>query len=186
MPRAGIRHNRRPPSESGGAAPAISTGYRRVMQPEKQREWTRLAVFMAIGTLNTAVCYVLYAALVALGWHYNLALVIDYLAGTFIGYVLHRGTTFADRGQVRALGKYSLTQVAMFLINLVLLDALVASRLMAPLAAQAVAVIAPTLAVYYVQTYWVFRAPSAPDSDRPSASRPVPTATVDVEHRRAA
>lgn len=126
----------------------------------KQRpEIRRLIVFATVGTLNTAVCYALYAALVhALAWHHNAALVADYALGSVAGFVSHRLATFADRKHVRrALGKYLLTLVATFLLNAILLNAIVISRLLGPLLGQAAAMTLVTMVSYLMQKHWVFR-----------------------------
>jgi putative flippase GtrA len=121
-------------------------------------ELKRLFVFSATGTLNTAVCYALFAVLVQAGCHYNLALAADYALGIVLGFVLHRLSTFADRKHLhRAFGKYLVALVAMFLVNLALLDLLVALDMLGPLAAQLVAMCAATLASYALQKDWVFR-----------------------------
>src|SRR3990172_13141647 len=98
-----------------------------MMSPAQKLEIRRLVVFSIVGTLNTAVCYALYAALVHWSqWHHNLALVADYGFGTVLGFVLHRLATFADRKQVKlAFGKYLTTLALTFLLNVAVLDLLV-------------------------------------------------------------
>jgi putative flippase GtrA len=122
-------------------------------------EIRRLIVFGTVGTLNTAACYAFFAALVHLaGWHYNLALVVDYLVGTLLGYALHSLATFGDRKHVKqAFGKYTATLAVTFLLNFALLDAIVTTGLLDPLRAQAVAMALATLASYRLQKHWVFR-----------------------------
>lgn len=122
-------------------------------------ELRRLLLFVLVGTLNTAVCYALYALLVEFcAWHYDLALAADYGFGTVLGYVLHRASTFADRLHVeRAFGKYTLTLVVTFLANFAVLDGLVRWELLGPLSAQGVAMAVVTLGSYWAQHYWVFR-----------------------------
>jgi putative flippase GtrA len=128
--------------------------------PPRVAEHKRLALFVIVGTVNTAICYALFALLVhAFGWHYNLALVADYAFGTLLGYVLHRLSTFADRKPLRrAFRKYTLALVVAFIVNLLLLDALVAHAWLNPLVAQALAMSVATLASYVLQKHWVFRA----------------------------
>jgi putative flippase GtrA len=129
------------------------------MLPEKKLELRRLVLFGVIGTLNTAICYALYAALVELAdWNYKLALVADYVFGIVLGYVLHRVSTFADRKNLKqAFGKYTLSLVAAFLLNYVALEWLVEKQVLGALAAQAVAMTLATVASYLVQKHWVFR-----------------------------
>lgn len=128
------------------------------MALEHKPEIRRLIVFATVGTLNTAVCYALYAALVhLLAWHHNSALVADYAFGAAVGFVSHRLATFADRKHVkRALGKYLLTLIVTFLLNAILLNAILVSRLLGPLSGQAVAMTLVTMVSYLMQKHWVF------------------------------
>ncbi|HEX3724619.1 MAG TPA: GtrA family protein [Pirellulales bacterium] len=132
----------------------------------KNAEIKRLLVFGAVGTLNTAACYVVFAILVhVFAWHYNLALVADYAFGVVLGYSLHRISTFADRIHVRGgFGKYAVTLVVTFALNLILLDWLVERDWFGPVEAQAFAMVAVTFASYRMQKHWVFRSydPPAP------------------------
>src|ERR1700675_3135394 len=109
------------------------------MSSKQKIELRRLALFTVVGTLNTAVCYALFAMLVHWAqWHYNLALVADYAFGIVLGFVLHRVSTFADRMHGRQeFGKYTVTLIATFLLNVALLDLIVERRWLEPLAAQA-------------------------------------------------
>lgn len=131
-----------------------------------KQEWRRLAVFAVVGTVNTAVCYAVYAVLVDLAnWHYTPALVADYVFGALTGFVMHRATTFNDRRHVRQpFRKYSAMLAVTFAINWILLDALVRSNLMGPLWAQADATVVVTLVGYLMQTRWVFRSHVPTDS----------------------
>jgi putative flippase GtrA len=126
---------------------------------QKNAEVRRLVVFGAVGALNTAVCYALFAVLVHIClWHYNLALVADYAFGIVLGYVLHRLSTFADRKFVRqAFRKYIITLVITFLLNCILLDWLVERQWLDPLPGQAVAMCIVTVASFLAQKHWVFR-----------------------------
>ena len=130
------------------------------MSWETQLEIRRLIVFGIVGTLNTGTCYACFAALVVLlDWHYNAALVVDYLVGTLLGYALHRLTTFGDRKRLQQpLRKYTATVGMAFLLNFAMLDGIMAADLLDPLAAQAVAMTLATLASYLLQKHWVFRA----------------------------
>jgi putative flippase GtrA len=137
------------------------------MSKQKFAELRRVLVFGVVGTLNTVICYALYAGLIEfLGWNYDAALVADYAFGAAIGYALHRLATFGDRKHVkRAFGKYALSLVVMFSTNLMLLDALVGLQWFEPLLAQAVAMAAVTLLSYLMQTHWVFRSHAPVETD---------------------
>ena len=137
-------------------------------------ELRRMLVFVAVGALNTAVCYALFAALVHLAQcHHHTALVGDYALGIAVGYLLQRFATFADRKHVeRTLPKYVAAYVAAFALNLAVLDVLVRWLVFGPLAAQAVGLVVVTLTSYTVQQRWVFR---SEEVDRPAARAPVMT-----------
>lgn len=157
------------------------------MRLASKRELRRMLVFSAVGALNVAATYVAYAALVAWGWHYNLAHVASYVLGGGLGYALHRASTFADRPHIRqGLGKYAVTLGVTFAVNFVLLDALVAGQLFAPLAAQAVAMGVATLVGYLMQTHWVFRSHAAPDATEDNAPRILERPQADPPRRREA
>ena len=135
----------------------------------------RMLVFGAVGSLNTAICYALFALLVeTFRWHYEVALAADYAFGIVLGYGLHRLATFGDRQHLRrAFGKYTVTLIATFLANFALLAAIVGAGWLDPLAAQAVAMTAVTLASYLAQKHWVFRSHRLPNTaDSPAASGP--------------
>ena len=163
------------------------------MSPIQRIELKRLIVFGTVGSFNTMVCYALYAALVhTLSWHHNAALVADYAFGAGLGFTTHRLSTFSDRKHVKhPFGKYLTTLVVSFTLNLTLLNCIVATRLLNPLAGQAAAIGFVTLVSYMLQKHWVFRSHHVPEvSDaiaadtiavEPFAIRPAP-----VEHRRAA
>jgi putative flippase GtrA len=142
------------------------------MSPAQKLEIRRLIVFSIVGTLNTAVCFALYAALVDWQkWHHNPALVADYAFGAALGFVMHRLTTFGDRKQVKqAFGKYVTTLALTFLLNVAVLDFLIASQLLGPLFGQAVAVALVTLVSYLLQKHWVFRSHGRPAAEAPSAA----------------
>lgn len=135
------------------------------MSPIQRIELKRLIVFGTVGSFNTIVCYALYAALVhTADWHHNAALVADYAFGAGLGFTTHRLSTFADRKHVKhPFGKYLTTLVVSFLLNLTLLNCIVATRLLNPLAGQAAAIGMVTLVSYMLQKHWVFRSHSEPE-----------------------
>ena len=129
------------------------------MLPENKTELRRLTLFIAVGTLNTAICYALYAALIEWAhWDYMLALVADYGFGIVLGYALHRVSTFADRKNLKqAFSKYTLALIGAFVLNAIALNWIVEKGLLDPLAAQAVAMMLATGVSYALQKHWVFR-----------------------------
>ncbi|MGD9723739.1 MAG: GtrA family protein [Pirellulales bacterium] len=140
------------------------------------REIRRLAIYLAVGGLNTAICYALFAALIHYGrWHYQAALVADYGFGIVLGYALHRGSTFADRAHLRrAFSKYTLTTALTFVANFALLDAIVRLAILEPLSGQAIAMATVTAVSYGAQKHWVFRShgEQAETGDAPLQAQP--------------
>jgi putative flippase GtrA len=140
------------------------------VSPAQKLELRRLFTFATVGALNTAVCYAVYAALVdGFAWHHNLALAADYALGAALGFIMHRLATFADRKHLRAaFGKYLAALIASFVLNVAVLDCIVASRLLDPIAAQVPALALVTLASYLLQKHWVFRSHSQEVIPRPA------------------
>jgi putative flippase GtrA len=129
------------------------------MLPERRIELRRLTVFVVVGTVNNAIFFALYAAMVEwLDWDYQVSLVADYAIAIVVGYLLHRVSTFADRKDLRqAFRKYTITLIGAFLLNWLALAWIVERDLLSVLPAQAVAVTLATLVSYVVQKRWVFR-----------------------------
>jgi putative flippase GtrA len=114
--------------------------------------------FMAVGALNLVVTYAIYAGLVLLGCPYNLALALDYVVGVCIGYTLNRWWTFASRAAShRSLPRYVATYVAAYLLNGILLNAVVLSGLAGPLLGQVMALGVTASINFLAQHLWVFR-----------------------------
>jgi putative flippase GtrA len=122
-------------------------------------ELRRFIVYGVVGALNTAICYLLFAALVDwCGWHHHLALAVDYAFGIVLGYALHRSATFADRRRLKhAFQKYAFTLLLTFAANFAILDAIIRAELLGILTGQAAAMVIATLVSYGVQQQWVFR-----------------------------
>ena len=133
------------------------------MSAAYKHEIRRLMVFGVMGTFNTVICYALFAALVHwFHWNYNKALVVDYAFGAFLGFTVHRIATFADRKHVRfAFGKYAVTLILSFLLNLAALDAAVKRLLLDPLVGQLLALVFVTTFSFLMQKHWVFRSHAA-------------------------
>jgi len=117
----------------------------------------RLIKFSLAGGINTVVTYAFYAGLIWLGVHFNPALAGEYIVGIVLGFLLNRIWTFSDRRHLdHPFRKYLATYALVFLVNLVLLNALVWAGLH-PLPGQAVALGLATLASYLLQKNWVFK-----------------------------
>ena len=102
--------------------------------------------------------YLLYLLLLYLGAQYLVALTADYALGICFGYLMNRYWTFRAHGkQYNTFFKYSVSYVAVYLLNLVLLYSFVAGMGFDERFAQIPAVGFVTLASYGVQRFWVFR-----------------------------
>ena len=121
--------------------------------------------FLIVGAANTAITFVIYAALVSAGVHYNLALPIVYVIGIALGFVVNRSWTFAKPSSANSREKQSGTQlmqyilvyVLVFLLNLIVLNVLVQQFGVSPIVAQFFALCISTVCSYSLQKLWVFR-----------------------------
>jgi putative flippase GtrA len=134
--------------------------------------------FIIVGTSNTAISFVAYAALIWLGVFYWLAGAIAFALGAANGYMLNRRWTFASPDTAEARLKYLIVQLAGLGATTLLLWLLVSSGALARIGAYAVTVPAVTLATFLANRGWVFRhGPSfalraaAPRSGRRSPER---------------
>ncbi|HAY47217.1 MAG TPA: hypothetical protein DCY55_13185 [Gammaproteobacteria bacterium] len=113
--------------------------------------------FLVAGAANTAVNYSLFVLLVYVGVHYNIALVIEYVCGICLGYVLNRYWTFSSTTSKRKdFPRYIALYVAVFLLNAVILNALVLFDIAGPIVGQLIALCAATLLSFQLQNKWVF------------------------------
>lgn len=114
--------------------------------------------FLIVGGINTAWGYVLYVALIWAGLHYNPALILDYIVGILTGYLMHRHLTFASHGCTQhSFLKYWGTYIAVYVINLILLNLIVGLKLLDPVLGQLLALSVVTVFSFLLQNFWVFR-----------------------------
>ena len=117
----------------------------------------KLFKFILVGGLNTGVMYLLYIGLVWLGVHYNIALIIDYAVGIVAAYFMNRYWTFASHGRPRrSFQKYCATYGMVYVINMVLLNAIVRLGLLGPVLGQLAALSVATGVSFLLQNFWVF------------------------------
>lgn len=93
----------------------------------------RMLRFLGAGVVNTAFGYGVFGALVFLGAHPQVALIVQFLIGVLWNFWIHRRYVFAVRGYGR-LPVYALSYVAVYVVNAVLLRSLMAIGLNAYLA----------------------------------------------------
>lgn len=121
-----------------------------------------------MGGSNTAITFALYALLVYLGAHYNLAMVTTYILGIGLGFALNRLWTFNDNenpseapqdkqksGRIQ-FGQYVIVYALIFVVSLAILNLLVQIFSIHPIPSQLVAVGVSTICSYFLQKKWVF------------------------------
>jgi len=120
-------------------APPLTRRLRALSQHE---EFRRFVKFLALGLVNTAFGYAVFALLILLGLGPQIALALSFAIGVLFNYVLSARLIFAQRG-FRKLPLYALAYVGVYFLNAFCLhtaiDAglqpLIAQALLTPLAA---------------------------------------------------
>ena len=115
-----------------------------------------VARFFISGGANMAFGFVAYAALVWLGLAVPLALLAAPLAGVFFNFLTFGGYTFRKL-EARRLPRFLVAYGFIYVLNLVLLEAIIRVAGLGPIVAQlaALVVVAPT--VYFVLRARVFQ-----------------------------
>lgn len=128
------------------------------MQSDKS-ECVRQLTFLMCGGITTVTAAGVFLLVFSLSDNRHLALALDYVWGTIIGYLLNRFLTFNDWA-VRigeSFTKYCFTAVGYFLLHWVLMEALVLGFAMNILMAFILSFVAALAAFYSVQKIWVFK-----------------------------
>ena len=116
-----------------------------------------LLKFLVVGITNTLGGYAFYAALVALGVNYAVALTLEYVAGIAYGFVLNKRWTFkAQGGSLRQAWRYIALYGVIYLLNVGLLMALVERWGLNPYVSQLILLGFLTLLSFGVQKHWIF------------------------------
>ena len=116
-----------------------------------------LLKFLVVGITNTLGGYAFYAALVALGVNYAVALTLEYVAGIAYGFVLNKRWTFkAQGGSLRQVWRYIALYGVIYLLNVGLLMALVERWGLNPYVSQLILLGFLTLLSFGVQKHWIF------------------------------
>lgn len=118
----------------------------------------RIARYVVVGAFNTAVSYLVYAALLRAGLRFEVANLFACAAGVLIGYQTHLKYVFADAASPR-LWRYALVWTLLYGLNVLVIglfmkvgfDAYVAGALAIPLMVGT---------SYFVNKLAVFRAPT--------------------------
>lgn len=107
----------------------------------------RIIRFVGAGVVNTLFGYSVFAALVLIGTHPQVALIIQFIVGVIWNYQVHARYVFSVQGYNR-LPVYAVSYVVIYAFNAVLLWALLRLGL-DPYIAQAMALV-PTVVLSYI------------------------------------
>ena len=138
-------------------------GNRRTLFPEMTRGAARRPLaFIAVGVLNTAVGYGIFAAALAAGASPRRAVAAQFVLGGLWNFTTHRRLVFGTGGLSR-LPAYTLGYVVIYLVNIALLEALMRAGL-GPYAAQALAMPAVVALSYGIVARTLGAAPRRPEA----------------------
>ena len=113
--------------------------------------------FVVVGVTNTMGGYACYAALLALGLNYALALTLEYVAGIAYGFILNKRWTFKAQGKsVQQAWRFAALYGFIYVLNVTLLMLLVERWALSPFLAQIFILILLTLLSFVVQKRWIF------------------------------
>lgn len=117
-----------------------------------------LIKYALIGILNTVVSYLIYGAALLLGLKYSTALVLAYLTAMTHSYAWNRFWNFRSRSSFGAETiRFVSVYVTSFLINLLILRALIENHFAQPFIAQAASIAFTAPATFLMMRYWVFK-----------------------------
>lgn len=126
-----------------------------------------LLKFLVVGVTNTLGGYAFYAALVALGVNYAIALTLEYVAGIAYGFVLNKRWTFnAKGGAAQQAWRYIALYGLIYVLNVSLLMALVEQGGGNPYVSQLLLLGFLTLLSFVVQKRWIFAQPPKDTHDQ--------------------
>jgi putative flippase GtrA len=103
--------------------------------------------------------YLVYAGLVYVGVHYTLALLLDYIVGTFLGLVLHHTFTFKLAKKINSgmIIRTIISNVAIFFINIVVLYVFVDFYEYDEYRSQIVALTIIAITSFFAYKFFIFR-----------------------------
>ena len=113
--------------------------------------------FVVVGVTNTTGGYAFYAALLALGLNYALALTLEYVAGIAYGFLLNKRWTFKAQGEfAQQAWRFVALYGFIYVLNVTLLMLLVEPWALSPYLAQIFILGFLTLLSFVVQKRWIF------------------------------
>ena len=116
-----------------------------------------IAKFAMAGSLNTLLAYVVYILLIMGGMKYLHALIVDYIIGIIIGYLINYYWVFTNHGNhgLKFI-KYLIIYIGVFFLNGLFLTLMVESGISGPIMSQFIILCIISLLSYLVQKYWIF------------------------------
>jgi putative flippase GtrA len=118
------------------------------------RQFSRFAL---VGLSNTAVSFVAYAILIAIGVFYSAAGALAFMLGALNGYILNRRWTFSASDSVSAQLRYVVVQAAGLGATVGLLWLFVAYAGIDRLAAYPITIPTVTIATFLANRNWTFK-----------------------------
>ena len=113
--------------------------------------------FVVVGVTNTLGGYAFYAALLALGLNYALALTLEYVAGIAYGFLLNKRWTFKAQGEsAQQAWRFVVLYGFIYVLNVTLLMLLVERWALSPYLAQIFILGFLTFLSFMVQKRWIF------------------------------
>ncbi len=94
-----------------------------------------------------------------MGTHYVIALFIDYSVGIFFGLILNKYFTFKIKEKIdfSIIGKSIISNVFIFLMNIIILYVFIDMFKIDPYIAQLIALIAIAISSYFFYKYYIFK-----------------------------
>ncbi len=134
-------------------------------------EGSRFLRYLAVGLLNTAFSYSVYAVCIALGLAYFVANLVSLVCGICVGFQAHKRLVFKQSGRFSFL-YFVVVWAVLYFFNITFIGWLLARGLNAYVAG-ALAIPPTTVLSYVMQRLLVFRgAPAVHPSAKPPSSTP--------------
>lgn len=134
------------------------------MNPERNKTLRQIVAFIAVGVLNTAFGYGIFAAAILIGLPEALSLAIATVLGMLFNFVTIGSLVFNNR-DFRLLGRFVGVYVSLYLANLALLRGGIALGL-GPLVSQAICLVPVSTGSFILGKYFVFRATGSHEADQ--------------------
>lgn len=129
------------------------------MGSKKRNSIIQFIKFNIIGIINTGVTYLIYAFLVYIGFHYRLALGLEYCCGVVISFVLNKKFTFknSEKSNLKMFLRMVITYVGVFIVNWGMLELNLKVLKMDEYIGQIVAQSIIAISSFFAQKIFVFK-----------------------------